>query len=59
MGTDPKTGFRQVFPLHFNLAVFNEVRTKFPHNVSEVVASEKLCTVAYDYVAESVCERRS
>ena len=44
MGTDPKTGFRQVFPLHFNLAVFNEVRTKFPYNVSEVVASGKLCT---------------
>ena len=35
----PKTGFRQVFPLRFNFAGFNEVRIKFPCNVYEVVAS--------------------
>ena len=33
MGTDPKTRFRQVFPLLFNFPVFNEFRTKFPYNV--------------------------
>ena len=40
----PRPVFGRYSPYIFNLAVFNEVRTKFPYNVSEVVASGKLCT---------------